>query len=318
MYICIEFDKKGYNIMEFYSKRKYIDELGIPFRVHFFSQRLELMHHHDFDELVVIQSGSGIHRTDTMDTPVSAGDVFFIRKGENHMYINSRQLKIVNVMFDSSTLDINWEQLNNISGYKALFETEPKFRKKTGFRGKLTINSDLLNEVHIILQKIQREMNSRQSGWYQMSLTLLQELLIILARSYSSTEIKESRKMMRLSRMVQFIEKNYASELTRDQIIASGNVSNAVGTRIFRELLGKTPIGYLNSVRLNHAIERLKNGSESIADVARLCGFKDSNYFSSSFRKATGFSPRCFIRWQGEKNSGNFTSKAQEYPAEQD
>ncbi len=283
--------------MEFYSRKDYIEKFGIPFRVHFFSQRLEIMHFHDFDELVIILCGSGIHRTATMDTPVSAGDVFLIRGGEHHLYVNNQHLQLVNVMFDSSSLKLDWQKLNDIPGFKTLFETEPELRERTGFQGKLTITSDQLNDVRKILQKIQQEMDERHPSWEIMSLTLLQELFITLARSYSFSGQKQSRRMFNLARMIQFIEKNYSSDISRDQIMYAGNVSNAVGSRIFKEFLGKSPVEYLNFIRIQHAVELLKNGQESVASVARLCGFRDSNYFSSCFKKSTGYSPRQFKRW---------------------
>lgn len=279
-----------------YSREEYIVPYGMPFRLMFYSQSESHCHCHDFQELVIILGGSAIHETEERDYPISAGDVFIIRKEKLHRYTATRKLKLANIMFDFETLDINWGKLHDIPGYTALFETEPELRDRNHFKSKHTLNAAQLNEVSILLQRMHRETEEKSPGWIMMSQTLLQELFIMLARSYSTTAKIQSQKMVRLTRMMQFIEKNYAKDITRDRIMREGMTSNAVGTRIFKELLGKSPFEYLIQTRIHHAAELLKNTDKSVSDIAYECGFHDSNYFSLQFKKATGLPPRDFAK----------------------
>lgn len=113
---------------------------------------------------------------------------------------------------------------------------------------------------------------------------------------FSSASRIQSRKMIRLTRMMQFIEQNYAKDITRDRIMREGMTSNAVGTRIFRELPGKTPVEFLIHTWIQRAAELLKDPDKSVSDVAYECGFRDSNYFSMQIRRITGLPPREFAR----------------------
>ncbi len=280
----------------FYSGKTHIIPYGAPFRLMLYLQWREQLHYHDFQELVIVLDGNAVHRTEEQDYPISAGDVFIIKKGKIHMYTATRKLKLANIMFDFETLDINWEKLHDIPGYTALFETEPKLRARNHFKSKHTLNAAQLNEVSILLQRMHRETEEKSPGWIMMSQTLLQELFIMLARSYSTTAKIQSQKMVRLTRMMQFIEKNYAKDITRDRIMREGMTSNAVGTRIFKELLGKSPFEYLIQTRIHHAAELLKNTDKSVSDIAYKCGFHDSNYFSLQFKKTTGLPPRDFAK----------------------
>ena len=225
----------------FYSGKTYIIPYGAPFRQMLYSQSLGQLHYHDFYELVIVLDGNAVHRTEEQDYPISAGDVFIIKKGKIHMYTATRKLKLANIMFDFETLDINWEKLHDIPGYTALFETEPKLRDRNHFKSKHTLNTAQLNEVSILLQRMHRETEEKSPGWIMMS-------------------------------------------------------HNAVGTRIFKELLGKSPFEYLIQTRIHHAAELLKNTDKSVSDIAYECGFHDSNYFSLQFKKATGLPPRDFAK----------------------
>lgn len=59
----------------------------------------------------------------------------------------------------------------------------------------------------------------------------------------------------------------------------------------FAEITGTPPGEYLVHLRLRKAMVLLKF-PYAIAEIAALCGFSDSNYFSRIVRKRTGYSPR--------------------------
>ena len=61
---------------------------------------------------------------------------------------------------------------------------------------------------------------------------------------------------------------------------------------MFREMLGTSPIDHLLNLRLEKGARRLRDGSESIIEIAVGCGFGDGNYFSKMFRRKFGVSPR--------------------------
>jgi len=61
--------------------------------------------------------------------------------------------------------------------------------------------------------------------------------------------------------------------------------------RIFKRQTGKTPITYLTEIRVQHAMDALRNTTMTIDKIARLVGYRDPLYFSRVFRKVTGRSP---------------------------
>ena len=60
----------------------------------------------------------------------------------------------------------------------------------------------------------------------------------------------------------------------------------------FRGECGCSPIEYLRRKRIERACKILKNSQHSISETAKICGFSNSKYFTRTFCKLTGESPR--------------------------
>lgn len=67
-------------------------------------------------------------------------------------------------------------------------------------------------------------------------------------------------------------------------------IRRASNGRSFRELLTE------RRIREAKLLFSLEPSRHTVAGVGRRCGFSDSNYFSTVFRKHTGCSPREFLR----------------------
>jgi transcriptional regulator GlxA family with amidase domain len=55
--------------------------------------------------------------------------------------------------------------------------------------------------------------------------------------------------------------------------------------------MGQTPVRFLNSIRINVALEYLENTSYSIATVSALVGFRSENHFRATFAELVGTTP---------------------------
>lgn len=101
-----------------------------------------------------------------------------------------------------------------------------------------------------------------------------------------------------LKLMIGYIQQSYPDKLTLNDIAASGNVCRSNCCKIFKQLLGKSPITYLTEYRLEKSIRLLKNSNASITEIALLCGFSNSSYFTETFRKVIGCTPSQYRKKQ--------------------
>lgn len=105
------------------------------------------------------------------------------------------------------------------------------------------------------------------------------------------------RDELRIKKALAYIERNYDSALTLEEIAGSANVGVSSCLRLFRSVLGTTPVRYLVRLRLRKAAEELRHGEgRTISEIAYSCGFSDASYFNRCFRKEYGKTPSEYIR----------------------
>ena len=101
---------------------------------------------------------------------------------------------------------------------------------------------------------------------------------------------------------VAYIENNYDKELTLEIIANEMFVSTGYLCRVFKKYVGKKYVSYLNDVRMKKARELLYSNQYTVAEVARMVGFKDASYFSSVFKRYYNCPPSSFLE---AKATGN-------------
>ena len=72
------------------------------------------------------------------------------------------------------------------------------------------------------------------------------------------------------------------------------NVSPDYFTKMFKESIGKTPIDYINGMRVNAAMELLCNTEMSMTEIADTIGFCNPNYFHKIFKQYMETSPLAY------------------------
>ena len=58
-------------------------------------------HYHDFHEIMLVESGSGVHIFNDHPYTLTAGTVCFVRASDHHLFENVENLRLTNVLFRS-------------------------------------------------------------------------------------------------------------------------------------------------------------------------------------------------------------------------
>ena len=89
-----------------------------------------------------------------------------------------------------------------------------------------------------------------------------------------------------------FIDENYKSEITVDDICKAANVSKSVLYKNFNSYLGITPVEYINRKRVEKACTLLQESKLSIENVMLSSGFSNQSYFYKRFKEQKGVTPK--------------------------
>ena len=88
------------------------------------------LHTHNFDELVFILSGSGVHVINKEKYPLMRGDVFVIKGKQAHRFEKNKNMLVANLEYMWERFESFEKEFANQAGFKALFVHEPLYRKK--------------------------------------------------------------------------------------------------------------------------------------------------------------------------------------------
>lgn len=93
---------------------------------------------------------------------------------------------------------------------------------------------------------------------------------------------------------IEFISSNYSYSITVEDIADYVGVSRSHLFRSFQTVLGQSPKDYLTDFRMKQACYLLEHSELSITAIANSLGFDNSLYFSKTFHKRKGMSPKDF------------------------
>ncbi len=94
-----------------------------------------------------------------------------------------------------------------------------------------------------------------------------------------------------LQTAVEYITDNFDKDFSVVELSKKCCISESTLYHLFQRELGQTPISFLNSIRINIAIEHLENSNYSISTISGLVGFNSENHFRKVFAEFTGTTP---------------------------
>jgi len=274
-----------------------------PLEVFHFKQPFEIPHCHDFEEMVLVEKGSGLHITEEGEFPIFRGDIFLIKAGHPHTYENVKNLEIVNMLFLPELLMLPQFDLKNTSGYYAFFETRPLLRGRYRSQSRLTLTEEQLRRAQELILEIEQEEKRNDPGYRYFCVVAFMRLIGLVCRAFSEVERKPDNHLAQINRIIRFFEQNYPQPVRLEDLAVLCGKSTSSVVRLFREALGQSPIEYLIHLRLEKAAARLRSEEQTVSEIAAATGFPDSNYFSKMFSRKFELSPRAY-RQQYRRQSG--------------
>lgn len=254
-----------------------------------FPNMTALCHWHEDVEFLMSIHGHLTYNVNGTLVTIEEGDAIFVNARHLHYGFSAdgTDCDYVCVTFRPQLLCVNEEITNR---YVMPVLTSPHFsylilrQTKTEHQPMLT----LLSRICSIYQTPMPGIELEELGY----LFHLWKELHLLAASYIDSTPSTDTNILIQKQMLEFIRTHYQERITVDSIAAAGGVCRTKCCQIFRQYLDRTPNDYLNSFRLEQGMELLKSTKMTVAEIAELCGFSSSSYFTEMFTKHKGFPPK--------------------------
>ncbi|MGW4465131.1 GlxA family transcriptional regulator [Micromonospora sp. NPDC004704] len=97
-----------------------------------------------------------------------------------------------------------------------------------------------------------------------------------------------------LAHLLEWIEENAHRDLNLDDLANRAAMSIRTLNRRFHEETGRTPMQWLNSVRIRRAQELLETTDHGVDRIAHQVGFTSPTNFRAQFKRVSGVAPRAY------------------------
>ena len=151
----------------------------------------------------------------------------------------------------------------------------------------------IVNNVRImrVVQRIVNELETK-SVYYQYLVVMYYAELLVLIYRYMDEAYLPICTNDSLRKAIAYIRLNYHSDININKVAEEVGISERYLRNLFSQYLNLSPLDYLNQIRINKAVELLRNTEMSIKEVCFQCGFQSPQYFSRIFKQQMGVSPR--------------------------
>lgn len=150
--------------------------------------------------------------------------------------------------------------------------------------------------IENMLLKIEDEFSKKNEDSATLNKLYLNELLIYLYR-YRKKEPTENHKIDSVMQSISdYIFLNFDRDLSLSALSREFSLSESYISRRFKATVGISINEYINFIRVSKAVEMLETKKMPITEIAINCGFNDSNYFSTVFKKLKGVTPYKYMK----------------------
>ena len=96
-----------------------------------------------------------------------------------------------------------------------------------------------------------------------------------------------------------YIDFHYSTDMSLSSLASMCSVSSSYLSSLFKKEAGMTITDYIHYTRIRQSLTMLNASSLSVSEIAALCGFSDANYFTRTFKKLQGKTPKAYREEMG-------------------
>ena len=278
---------------EKYNEIKQHGSVGFPIQLYYIDSThpryVMPLHWHKEAEIIRVISGSlDLYINNTLNV-LNDGDIAFV---------NCKQLiraEPTNCIYECIVFDLEY-----IAKKSSIIYSDYLYPLATG---NLTVNCLLHKSSSALYRGFTElfDLLSDEAPFYRLS--VMKNLYLILEELFKSGYTEENKISNRKSKqtavmldIINYIEENYSEAITLETLANRCMLTPNHFCRTFKAYTGKTPIEYVNFVRIQNVLCEIKLGEKNITRIATDSGFNDISYFCKVFKKEMGISAKKYAK----------------------
>ena len=163
----------------------------------------------------------------------------------------------------------------------------------------LAVDLSSVPQAMSAFQGIMAEQSQAIAGSDAMTAALMTQCLVHLFRRLPSQDEEALPWLMalqdeRLGRVIDMILDAPGDDYTVDSLAETAAMSRSSFAERFAEAFGRSPMSFVNHVRMQRATQLLAVENMSIDEIARTVGYSSRSHFSRAFKDHSGLPPKDF------------------------
>ncbi len=151
-------------------------------------------------------------------------------------------------------------------------------------------DAEIKNTVAVLFEKMEK-----RDEYYQLD--IYGQLFLLFSMLYShgyvlkEAEISHGRQAKKVTELINWLDENFTEPISLDKLAAHTGLSEKYICRIFKEYTSKTPMTYINELRIENACYEMTKLKKNVTQAAYDSGFNDLSYFCKTFKRYKGVTP---------------------------
>ncbi|WP_342447439.1 AraC family transcriptional regulator [Paenibacillus ihuae] len=242
-------------------------------------------HFHDTYEIYYLLAGERNYYINNLVYALRQGDLIFINRNELH-----RTMAKGTVRHERILINFRQEFLQGMPGGMEL--AFPFFSEQCLLLRPDVHEQGRIENILFAMLKEQQEQCTQQFPYLQ---SLLVQMLIQMNRIRESARAAiapaNNEKQRKVYDIIEYLQTHYHETVKLEELSERFYLSIPYLCRLFKQTTGFTIVEYLNSIRVQEAQRRLREGSDSVTRIAEDTGFDSIAHFGRVFKGIAKRSP---------------------------
>lgn len=266
--------------------------------IHYFEFDKNFVSHtesHDFWELVYADKGDLICSIEDNEIVLKEGEVIFHKPGVTHAHRadGRRAPNVFIISFECKNEAIRYFEDRHMAVDKSLLRFIFAIIDESKRTFDLPYSDPELKKMKLL--------ENPALGGQQLIKNYLELLLINLMRSETEKNSSEAVFLPQeqfdeliSDRVIEYMKEHVDERLSVADICSILHYNKSYIFRQFKKTTGSSLMSYFTKLKVQKAKQLLRETALSVSDISDLLSFDNPNYFSKTFKKATGYTPSTY------------------------